>query len=148
MVTRRACKNFPARYNAVKELKELIELSNFGNLVRSIGMQKSWLKIDEVIEMYPEGVSISRINTNKTMTGEMYYSYEFEEQPGYCFSAGGAMNDLIDDMIEEVGSLEKLNEMLAEEGAEIFKFEKTKSRSGRTYIKPIYINNAKWKSAY
>ena len=120
-------------------------MSSLGELLREYGNFKNRIKLDDLITKYPEGVSISRVLLEKTLNGETFYSYEFLEDPGAVFTAGGAMADIIDNLIDKVGDLNTLNVFLENEGAEKFKFEKTKSKNGRIYVKPIYIGTVKCK---
>ena len=116
-------------------------MSFLGDLTKQQGNFKTRIKMDDLIEKYPEGVSICAVNKFASNVGEDYYAYEFLEDKGAYFTAGTAMNEIVDNWINELHGLDAVNQFLLNEGAEKFKFVKAKSKAGRTFTKPVYIGN-------
>lgn len=121
-------------------------MSIIGELIKLKNNTKERVRVEDLMAKYPEGVSIYEVMKCRSQTGEDYYQYLFLEDKGATFTAGGAMADIIDDLIANIGSLDGVNQLLKDEGAEKFKYVKEKSKAGRMYTKPIHVGTVSWES--
>lgn len=113
--------------------------------LRDIAQQKCGykqrIKMEDLMNSYPEGVTVCWVDKITTHDGSEFYSYSFLEDKNACFTAGKAMNDLTDEWLETAGSIDELNKSLKSEPVK-FKFVKAKSKNGRTYIRPQFVEES------
>ena len=114
-------------------------MSFLGDIAQQKCGYKIRIKMEDLMQKYPDGVSINWIDKLPNKAGGTFYAYSFDEDNSATFTAGTAMSDLVDEWIEKAGSLEAVNKYLKKEGSEKFKFVKTRPQTGRTYIKPMHI---------
>ena len=92
------------------------------------------VKLDEVIRVFPEGISINGMG-QLTYHDVPYYVYSFVEDPDKYFSGGGDLVKLGDALMDAYGGdLDEINKDL-EESPERMKIYKIKTKTGRTYTK-------------
>lgn len=103
-----------------------------GNGGVTSGLEK--IKIDELIRLYPDGVSITGVDII-SYEGSRFPSFAFAEDTTKCFTGGMALIQMADAWIDEYdGDMQAINDDLRAEPVRI-RMEKTTTKNKRTYTR-------------
>ena len=97
------------------------------------------ISTEELISRYPEGVTITGFDF---LTGDngKYPVCIFAENENECFFGGSALTDICTSWMDGYELPEQASADLAAEGGVKVKFEKSKTKKGKTFIKPTVID--------
>lgn len=92
------------------------------------------ISTEELITKYPDGVTITGFDF---LTGDngKYPVCIFKENDNECFFGGSALTDICNSWAEGYESIEQCSADLAAFGGVKIKFEKSKTKSNRNFIK-------------
>lgn len=111
-----------------------------GGAVRG-GREK--IKLDKLIETYPEGVTINRFDMIPAKNGDEYPAFTFVENPAQYFNGGKALKAIVYGWLKECdGDIDAANAELAAEPIKI-KLSKTKTQNNQDYTKVEIIGTLK-----
>ena len=92
------------------------------------------ISTEEVLAKYPEGVTVIGFDF---LTGDngKYPVCIFKENNNECFFGGTAMTEICNRWMEGYNTVDECNADLAAEGGVKLKFEKSKTKQNRNFIK-------------
>lgn len=98
------------------------------------------LKIDELIEKYPEGVTVVGFDI-VTAGADTYPVFIFEEDNSKFVNGGAIMHDICEGWVELCdGDIEIASASLANAGGVKIRFEKSITKTGRNVTLPIILD--------
>ena len=97
------------------------------------------ISTDELIDKYPKGVTITGFDFLIGDNGK-YPVCIFSENDNECFFGGSALTDICNLWMEGYELPAQASADLKEAGGVKIKFEKAKTKKGKTFIKPTVID--------
>ena len=112
------------------------ELTTVSDLVHN----RTKIGTDELINNYPEGITINRVDST-IYDGRKGVVVTFAEDDTKFYNGGTALTKMFENIMVGTGkTIKEISQLLYEEGGLKIKFVPTFSKTGRQYIKPVVID--------